>query len=138
MGAGRFAQKRGGGRKGKRLFILEIFRATHRAGLGGGYIPRRRRPQPHPAHSERLHITGGRADHARHDTHARTLDTLHRLHSIPDRPRLDDRTGCGVLDCLCNVSETEQIRTLERHTKTGPKIITFSCMFVAFATLQIH
>lgn len=68
---------------------------------------------PHPAHTE-------------------------RLHSIPDRPRLDDRTGCGVLDCLCNVSETEQIRTLERHTKTGLKIITFSCMFVACATLQIH
>lgn len=37
-----------------------------------------------------------------------------------------------------SVSKTEQIRTLERHTKTGLKIITFSCMFVACATLQIH
>nr|DAO91943.1 MAG TPA: hypothetical protein [Caudoviricetes sp.] len=36
------------------------------------------------------------------------------------------------------MSETEQIRTLEQHTKTGLKIITFSCMFVACATLQIH
>lgn len=31
-----------------------------------------------PAHPERRHTTGSRADHARHDTHARTLDTLHR------------------------------------------------------------
>lgn len=28
---------------------------------------------PTPAHPERLHTTGGRADHARHDTHARTI-----------------------------------------------------------------
>jgi hypothetical protein len=27
------------------------------------------------------------------------------LHPIPDRPRLDDRTGCGALDCLRNVSD---------------------------------
>lgn len=78
----------------------------------------------------------GRPCKARHTPRRWTRCT--GLHSIPDRPRLDDRTGCGVLDCLCNVSETEQIRTLERHTKTGLKIITFSCMFVACATLQIH
>ena len=41
----------------------------------------------------------------RTDTHARMLDTLHRLHSIPDRPCRDDRTGCGALDCLRNVSD---------------------------------
>ena len=61
---------------------------TRRAGLGVGYIPRRWRPQP-PARPDGLHSTGDsagrartRADHARHDTHARTLGTLHR--SAPD------------------------------------------------------
>lgn len=44
-------------------------------------IPLRWRPQP-PAHPDGLHSTGSSADHARHDTHARTLDTLHR--SAPD------------------------------------------------------
>ncbi len=57
-----------------------------------------------PAHPERLHITGSRADHARHDTHARTLDTLHRS-------ALNTRQGTRcrsykrrALDCLRNVS----------------------------------
>nr|DAP09715.1 MAG TPA: hypothetical protein [Caudoviricetes sp.] len=36
------------------------------------------------------------------------------------------------------VSETEQIRTLEQYAKIGQKIITILCMFVAYATLQIH
>ena len=57
---------------------------TDRVGLGGGYIPRRRRPQPQ-AHPDGLHTTGGRADRARykadHATHRHTrpdVDTLHR------------------------------------------------------------
>nr|DAH62914.1 MAG TPA: hypothetical protein [Caudoviricetes sp.] len=33
---------------------------------------------PAPAHPDRPHSAGSRADHARHDTHARTLGTLHR------------------------------------------------------------
>ena len=74
----------------------------------------------------------------RTDTHARTLDTLHRS-ALDTRQAASGRSdrvrGAGL---PCNVSETEQIRTLERHTKTGLKIITFSCMFVACATLQIH
>nr|DAL87245.1 MAG TPA: hypothetical protein [Caudoviricetes sp.] len=41
---------------------------TGRAGLGGGYIPHRWRPQL-SAHPDGLHSTG---------THALTLDTLHR------------------------------------------------------------
>lgn len=40
-------------------------RSVHRAGLGGGCIPLRWRPQP-PAHPDRLHSTGSRADHATH------------------------------------------------------------------------
>ena len=117
---------------------------TDRAGLGGGYIPRRWRLQP-PAHPDRLHITGSnagsartRAGHARQGTHALTLDTLH-LSVLDTRQAAPGRSGRRrALDCLRNVSETEQIRTLERRTKTGLKIITFSCMFVACATLQIH
>ena len=68
---------------------------TDRAGLGGGYIPRRWRHQP-PAHPDGLRITGDRADHARHDTHAQTLDTLHR--SAPDTRQAarSDRTGGGT------------------------------------------
>lgn len=70
------------------LFYFFDGDGTDRAGLGGGYIPRRRRPQP-PAHPDGLHSTGSKtdrtrckADHARHDTHAQALDTLHR--SAPD------------------------------------------------------
>jgi hypothetical protein len=53
--------------------------------------------------------------------------TLHRV----------DRTSGGRWR-LRNVSETVQIWTHRQHSKTGLKIITFSCMFVACATLQIH
>lgn len=111
---------------------------------GAPYIPRRWRPQPQRT---RTACTSQAARQAAPDAGQTTQGTTHTpkrwtrctgLHSIPDRPRLDDRTGCGVLDYLYNVSETEQIRTIERHTKTGLKIITFSCMFVACATLQIH
>lgn len=98
-----------------------------------------------PAHPDGLHSTGSitdrarcKADHTRQGTHARTLDTLHR--SALDtryRTRRSDRARAG-LEGLRSVSETVQIWTLKRHTKTGLKIITILCMFVACATLQIH
>lgn len=53
--------------------------------LGASCIPRRWRPLPTPAHPERRHTTGSRADHAKKQsgqvlgqTDAQTLDTLHR------------------------------------------------------------
>lgn len=39
------------------------------------------------------------------------------LHSIPDRPRRDNRTGRGALDCLRIVSETVQIWTQRSGSK---------------------
>lgn len=119
----------------------EVF--THPT-TGAPHIPRRCTPAQsapgrtaHGRQQRRPCQMQGRPRHApTHTPGRRTRCT--GLYQIPDRPRLDDRTGCGVLDYLYNVSETEQIRTIERHTKTGLKIITFSCMFVACATLQIH
>jgi len=37
-----------------------------------------------PAHPERLHITGSKADHARHGTHARTLEGWQRVRNCAD------------------------------------------------------
>lgn len=70
--------------------------------------------------------------------HAQTLYTLHRS-ALDTRQAVPgaDRDGGGGWR-VCSVSETEQIRTIERCAKTGPKIITILCMFVACATLQIH
>lgn len=81
---------------------------------GAACIPRRWRPQP-PAHPDRLHSTGSRADHAktragkyqdrpckaqRTGAHARTPDTLHL--SAPDtRQGAAGRSGrCRGLDCM--------------------------------------
>ena len=127
MGVGVFCTgKRGWVGRESAFFILVGDGDTHHPTPGAPCIPRRWRPQP-PAHPERLHSTGSGTDHAKHGTYARTLDTLHR-------GRSGRRRGWRV----CSVSETEQIRTLERYAKTGLKIITILCMFVARATLQIH
>lgn len=78
---------------------------------GAPYIPRRWRPQP-PAHPGRLRRTGSRAGRAK--TRAgkyqgrpppKRWTRCTGLHQILDRPRRDDRTGCGALDCLRNVSD---------------------------------
>lgn len=89
---------------------------TDRAGQGGGCIPRRWRPQT-PAHPDRLHTTGSRAgrarckaDHARHDTRAKTLDTLHRSALDTRPPTRADRNGAGRWRALSS-SETVQIWT---------------------------
>nr|DAV03107.1 MAG TPA: hypothetical protein [Caudoviricetes sp.] len=90
------------------LFYFFGGRKTDRAGLGGGCMPRRWRPQP-PAHPERLHSTGSSAGRARTragqvpgqttqgTTRAQTLDTLHRA---------DQDGGAGeraLVYCVCNV-----------------------------------
>jgi hypothetical protein len=50
------------------------------------------------------------------------------LHSIPDRPRRDDRTGCGALDCLRNVSD--------RARPNGQKSKTYKYVIMLRAQLD--
>jgi hypothetical protein len=61
---------------------------TDRAGLGGCCIPRRWFHAPFSA--------PGRSAHHRQQG---------RPCQMQGRPRRDDRTGCGALDCLRNVSD---------------------------------
>lgn len=61
------------------LFYFFGGRKTDRAGLGGGYIPRRWRPLPTPAHPERLSSTGSSAGRAR----CKANNATHR-HTRPD------------------------------------------------------
>lgn len=83
-------------------------RSVHRVGLGGGYIPRRWRPQPQrtqtdytrqaaarPCQMQGRPPTAGRAP-----TH--TPERCTGLHSIPDRPRRVDQDG-GRCWTVCNV-----------------------------------
>lgn len=94
-------------------------------------------PSP-PAHPDGLHSTGSSTGRARCKAD-RPQQAAHR-HTRPDAGHAaPGRSGRRrALDCLRSVSETEQIRTLEQYAKTGLKIITILCMFVACATLQIH
>ena len=101
-----------------------------RAGLGGGCIPRRWRPQPQrtrKACTSQAAVqavpkpgrTNTRADHARHDTHVRTLDTLHR--------EIGTAAGAGGLAArpkLCRFG----------HNAAAKKYISFLNTFVARAT----
>lgn len=66
---------------------------------------------PAPAHPEQRHTTGSSADHARHNTHARMPDTLHRSALNTRPPTRADRTGGGCWGGAGSVSETEQICT---------------------------
>lgn len=143
MGAGCFAQKRGGGYAGKAPF-LNFFYARCRPPHPrlAPYTPEVETPAPsapgttaHHRQQDRPCQMQGRPRKARHTPGRWTRCT--GLHSIPNRPRRADRNGGGRWRAG-SASETVQIRTLEQHTKTGLKIITFSCMFVACATLQIH
>ena len=90
---------------------------AHHPTPGAACIPRRR-PLPAPAHPERLHSAGNRAgrartraDHARHDTHDRTLDTLHRSaldtrQATPGRSRRRwGAGGRGVCPKLCRFGQ---------------------------------
>lgn len=108
------------------FFILEIFRATHRAGLGGGCMPRRWIPQP-TAHPDRLHSTGSSTGRAREPgrgkyqgrphtgTHARTLDTLHRS-ALDTRQAAPGRSGrCkGWRACNADLLHTQHFCVLVR------------------------
>ena len=83
---------------------------------GSPHIPQRWRHQPQRARTAYTSQAAAQT-HARHDTHARTLDTLHRSaldtrqtapgrsYRRQGRPCRDDRTRCGALDCLRNVSD---------------------------------
>ena len=104
IGVGVFcAEKRGWVGRRNAFFILEIFRATHRAGLGGGCIPLRWRPHPQ-----------------------RTRTDCTGLHSIPDRPRRADLDGGGVLEvveCVRNCADLDSVRNLK---KVNEKIYFFA------------
>lgn len=83
---------------------------------GAPYIPRRWRPQPQRTQTDCTRQAAGQAvpEPGRGKYQGRPCKARHTpgrwtrctgLHPIPDRPRLDDRTGCGALDCLRNVSD---------------------------------
>lgn len=83
---------------------------TDRAGLGGGYIPRRWRPKPQRTRKDCISQAAGQAvpkyqgGQVPGQTTARTLGTLHRsaLNTRQDtRCRSYKRRA---LDCLCNLS----------------------------------
>lgn len=104
---------------------------TDRAGLGGGCIPRRWRPQP-PAHPERLHSTGSstgrarcKADRPQQTTHQHdTPGHLARctgLHSISDKPRRVDQDGGGTRGCAQCVRNCADMDRTHRHTIANTK-----------------
>nr|DAQ47851.1 MAG TPA: hypothetical protein [Caudoviricetes sp.]DAS91143.1 MAG TPA: hypothetical protein [Caudoviricetes sp.]DAU02672.1 MAG TPA: hypothetical protein [Caudoviricetes sp.] len=99
--------------RGSAFFILVGGDGTHRPHPG----LRPYSPRVTPAHPERLHSTGSRADHARHDTHARTLDTLYpsalyTRHTTPGRS--GRRAGRWM---AWSASETVQIWTQRSGSK---------------------
>ena len=107
------------------FFDFFLRRLSTRPTPGASCIPRRWRPLPTPAHPERLSSTGSSAGRARY-TRADKYQCIPQpgrwtrctgLHSIPDRPRRDNRTGRGALDCLRIVSETVQIWTQRSGSK---------------------
>lgn len=78
---------------------------------GSPHIPQRWRPQPSaPRQTEQHRQQGmpcqmqGRPRHAPTHTPKRWTRCTGLL-PIPDKPRRDDRTVCGALDCLRNVSD---------------------------------
>lgn len=79
-------------------------RSVHRAGLGGGCIPRRWRPQPQRTRADCTKQAAAQAVPDARQTMQGKAHTPGRwtrctgLHSIPDRPRRADRDGGGVLE----------------------------------------
>ena len=90
-------------------------------------------PLPHPAHPERRHTAGGRADrarckadHARHDTHARTLDTLHRS-ALDTKQAAPGRSyRCGTLKGVECVRNCADLDSLQNPKKVNEKIYFFA------------
>lgn len=117
---------------------------TDRAGLGGGYMPRRWRPKP-PAHPDGLNIIGSRAGRAqmqgrpRHAP-AHTPGRWERctgLHPIPDdRLCRADCTGGGCW-MAWSVSETEQIWTHTSHFASSHIFVTFCCLCNGFTLYKV-
>ena len=119
MGVGCFEQKRRVGRQGKRLFYFGDFSRYSPGGAGRRlYTPPVETPAT--AHPDKLHTTGGRAgraryraDRTRHDTHARTLDTLHRSALDTKQAargrsyRRRDAGGCAVCPAKCTISDVQ-------------------------------
>ena len=120
------------------FFDFFLRRLSTRPTPGASCIPRRWRPLPTPAHPERLSSTGSSAGRARY-TRADKYQCIPQpgrwtrctgLHSIPDRPRRDNRTGrgrwtaCALCPKLCRFG----------HSVAAQKNISFVNTFVAHAT----
>lgn len=113
-----------------KIWVFFIFSAVERLtgrGWAAAIYPAGGDPSA-PAHPDGLHITGSRAGRAR--TRADKYQGIPPpkrwtrctgLHSIPDRPRRDDRTGCGALDCLRNVSD--RARPNGQNNKTYKHVV---------------
>lgn len=89
--------------------------------------PRGGDPSPSAPGTATHHRRQGRPRHAPTHTPKRWTRCT-GLHSIPDSPRRDDRTGCGALDCLRNVSD--------RARPNGQKSKTYKYVIMLRAQLD--
>lgn len=91
------AEKRGWVCRENAFFILEIFRATHRAGLGGGYIPRRCATALQRTRTAYTSQAAAQAvPDARQTTHKARHTSPDAGHGVPVCTRYrTDRTCCG-------------------------------------------
>ena len=123
------AEKRGWVERRNAFFILEIFRATHRAGLGGGCIPRRCTPACSSAHGTAAqHRQQGRPCKARH-----TRPDAGRAASVCTRYQT---SRAGTIGTARNAGGRETCPKLCRFGRiaTAKKYISFLNTFVAYAT----
>lgn len=99
---------------------------TDRAGLGGGCIPRRWRPQPQRTRTDCTRqaaaqaVPDARQTTPRTDTHSQTLGTLHRSALDTRPPRGGDRTGGG---CWMVGSVSDRARPNGQKIKTYKYVI---------------
>ena len=115
-------------------------RSVHRAGQGGGYIPRRCTPANSNA--------PGTTAHDRQQGRPCPQQTAHR-HTRPDAGHAapvctryqTGRAGqigmVAGLDCLRSVSETEQIRTHTSHLASSHIFVMFCCPCNGFALYKV-
>lgn len=131
MGVGVFCtEKRGWVCRENAFFILEIFRATHRAGLGGGYIPQRWSHSPSAPGQPAQHRQQGRPRHAPAHTPGRwtRYTGLHRSY------RRRDGGGCWRAG---SVSETVQMRTHTSRLVSSHIFVMFCCLCNGFALYKV-
>lgn len=81
-------------------------------------------------------VPDARQTTSRTDTHARTLDTLHRSATIQDRPRRADQDGGGRWR-VGSASETVQIRTHTSRLALSHIFVMFCCMCNGFALYKV-